>query len=338
MPKIPTASQPRTRIWQSMCTMILCLLLAGCSDFLRIQSGETISADAVINETFTAVAGQTSVPVSEVTDLPEHAPTITRADVAVETGIREEPLQEPPLPDGPGPSSDSPASLIDPSARFTDADIKILKPGPYSFVTSPFRVSAHLEPDPHYLIDLHLVGEDGRTLTDKTVMAVPWEGQTTVTMVTLIEFEIPTYTELARLEISVTDEFGRPKALNSIDVILLSEGIPMRNYVEELQDEVAIQYPLINSMVQGDTLLVSGLVKTLSEKPLELQLIDETNTIIGSTDAAVLIPEDSPYGLFAGEIHYTISKPTWVRLVIRVPGARIPGTAYIKTMEILLNP
>jgi len=51
-----------------------------------------------------------------------------------------------------------------------------------------------------------------------------------------------------------------------------------------------------------------------------------------------LIPEDSPYGLFAGEIHYTISKPTWVRLVIRVPGARIPGTAYIKTMEILLNP
>lgn len=338
MPKAPTASQPRTRIRQSMCAVLLCLLLAGCANFLRIQSQETLPAATVINETFTAVAGQTLVPVSEVTDLPEHAPTITRAVVAVETGIREEVLQETPLPDSPEPSSDSPSSLIAPNAIFQDADIKILKPGPYSFLTSPFRVSAHLEPDPHYLIDLHLVGEDGRTLTEKTVMAVPWEGQTTVTMATLIEFEIPTYTELARLEISVTDEFGRPKALNSIDLILLSEGVPMRNYAEELQDEVAIQYPLINSMVQGNTLLVSGLVKTRSEKPLELQLIDETNTIIGSTDAAVLIPEDSAYGLFAGEIHYTISKSTWVRLVIRVPGARIPGIAYIKTMEILLNP
>lgn len=321
-----------------MVAIVLCLLMASCANFLRIQTNETIHTDTVIEATFTAVAGQTSVPISEVTNLPEHAPTITRVDVPVETGLSEDIPKETPVPTDPGAASNDPSILIDPNARFQEADIKILKPGNYSFLTSPFRVSAFLEPDPNHLIDLRLVGEDGRTLLEKTVMAVPWEGQTTVNMVTLIEFEIPAYTELGRLEISVKDEFGRPKALNSIDVILLSEGETMRNYAEELTDEVAIHYPLLNSMIQGDTLLVSGLVKTTSEKPLELQLIDETNTIIGETDAAVLIPEDSPYGLFSGEIKYSISKPTWVRLVIRVSGARIPGIAYIKTMQILLNP
>jgi hypothetical protein len=314
-----------------MYAIIMCLLMVGCADLLQLQPKETTPAATVINETFTSVAGQTLVPVSEVTGLPEHAPTITRAEVAVETGLSEDILQETSVPDDPAP-------LVDPNARFQEADIKILKPGSHSLLVSPFRVSAFLEPDPNYLIDLRLVGEDGRTLSEKTVMAVPWEGQSTVTMVTLIEFEIPTYTELGRLEIFVKDEFGRSRALNSIDVILLSEGTSMRNYAEKLQDDVAIHYPLLNSMVQGDTLLVSGLVRTPSEKPLELQLIDETNTIIGSTDAAVLLSEDSPYGLFAGEIHYAISKPTWVRLVIHVPGDRIPGTAYIKTMQVLLNP
>jgi hypothetical protein len=314
----------------------MALSTAGCADLLHFQPSAAAQT-TVAQETPILPPQETPLSISDVTGLPDHAPTATLEERLIETGISDVTQELPPSPTPQGPAgvggSLSPASFIH------DADILILKPGDYSMVTSPFRVSAYLEPDPNHLIDIRLVGEDGRPLLEKSVQVFPYEGTTFVTMVSLIEFEIdPGTIQAARLEISTTDEFGRPKALNSIQLILLTEGDPLRNYAESLKEKVVIQYPLDNTLIQGDTLLLSGLVKARSEKPLSVELIDEAGQVIGEGEAAVLLQGEGDYGFFATQVHYDVAEPTWARLVIRVPDARIPGTAYIKTRELLLYP
>jgi hypothetical protein len=315
---------------------IMALLTAGCADVLRIQplaARQNLSTQA----TLIPPIEETPLSILDVTGLPEHASTVTVGDISIETAISDAPLETPPPPTPePTPCSNNPAAT---APCIPDAEILILKPGDFSIMTSPFRVSAYLEPGHNYLVDLRLVGEDGSTLAKKSVMVLPWQGATKATMVSLIEFEIePGMIEAARMEIGTRDEFGRPKAMNSIELILMSEGESMRNYAEILKERVVIQYPRNDTLIQGDTLLLSGLVKAPSEKPLSVELITETGEIVGASEAAVLLPEEGGYGIFATEVHYEVTEPTWVRLVISVPDARIPGMAYIKTRELLLYP
>ena len=335
----PTSHQ-RIRLWLIVSLGFISLLTAGCGEIFQFQttsSNETSPPQETIQEPPISPAEVTYTPLSEGTSVPEHAPTVTLEDRPIETGISDDPFETPFLPTSDAPSSDG--GLIDLSPNISAADILIMKPGHLSMVVSPFRLSAHLEPDPNNLIDIRLVGEDGGVIMEKSVRVFPWVGATTVTLVTLIEFELPPgKLAAARLELSTNDEFGRPRALNSIDLILMTDGIAMRNYTENVKEKVVIQYPLATTRVEGGTLLLSGLVKAYSEKPLSVELIDETGEVIGSTKAAVLLSGEDEYGLFAAEVAYEIDEPTWARLVIRVPGARIPGAAYIKTRELLLNP
>jgi hypothetical protein len=310
---------------------LVALSAAGCAELLRIQP-LAASENPPAQDTLIPPAEETPLSISDVTGLPEHAPTVTIEDRPIET-----PFETPPPPTlEPSPCSNNSAAS---APCIPDADILIMKPGDFSIMTSPFRVSAYLEPGHKHVVDLRIVGEDGGALLEKSVKVYPWVGATEASMISLIEFELPPgATAAARLEISTSDEFGRPKAMNSIELILMSQGIPMRNYTENLKEKVVIQYPLEDSLIQGGTLLLSGLVKARSEKPLSVELIDETGEIIGASQAAVLLPEEGDYGLFATEVHYDISEATWVRLVISVPDVRIPGMAYIKTRELLLYP
>jgi hypothetical protein len=330
MQKTDTTTHRGARLCLSLILGLFGLFTVGCGDLLHIQTSPPADTLALPGE-------ETPISIEEITGLPEHAPTVTIEERVIETGISADPLETPFSPTSDPTSGEG--GLIDANPYIPEADILIMKPGDFSIVVSPFRISAYLEPDPNHLVDLRLVGEDGRTLSEKSIMVFPWEGATHATMVSLIEFEIPPGTmEAARMEISVNDEFGRPRAMNSIELILMSEGMPMRNYAESLKEEVVIQYPLDNTLIQGEALLLSGLVKVRSEKPLLIELITETGEVIGSSEAAVLLPEEGDYAIFATQVHYDISEPTWVRLVIRVPSARIPGTAYIKTRVLLLYP
>lgn len=318
------------------------LLFVGCNGLSTPQTvlpQETVPLTGIaetspVSEFSTSPSEQTSVPVSEVTNLPEHAPTITPDENASSGQLFPETQEAAAIEEAPVDLS----SVVDSEAIFPEGEIKIFRPGPFSLVSSPFHVSANLAPGQNDEVHLRLVGEDGRTLAQHTIRVFPFEGATTHPMGMDIVFEIQAMSELGRLEISVMDEFGRPRAMNSVDLILLSTGTSKRNYAGDLLEEVVINYPTSNFMVQGDLLLVSGLVRTRSEEPISIEIIDETGTVIGSADAAVLLTEDSDHGIFAGEIEYTVTSPTWVRLVVSVSGERIPGIVYIKTIEVLIGP
>jgi hypothetical protein len=277
------------------------------------------------------------IPLEEINNLPTHAPTTTIENQPVETSI----LSEAEIA-GTSISADEQPSdldqLISPDATFEEAELIIKRPGQLSRIASPFRVIAYVDPGPDRRVQVTLLGEDGRTLASKRVRAMEFLGLDNGNMITDLEFEIAALSELGRLEISVYDEFGRVKQMNSVNLILLSVGKTDRNYTPEAQERIIIQYPLANYMIEGDTLLVSGSVRTTSEQPLSLTLIDEQGNLVGLGEATVVLSDDQSSGLFIGEIPFSVDAPIWVRLSVALPGDRIPGHEYIKTLEMVISP
>jgi hypothetical protein len=276
------------------------------------------------------------VPVEQITDLPTHAATTTSEPQPVETSILASPDAATSIPDNNGGADLE--SLFDSDASFGESEVLIKRPGSLSRLASPFLVIAYVEPWPDRLVQVTLRGEDGRILNEKKVKVMQFLGMDNGNMITELDFQVEGLSEVGRLEISITDEFGRVQAYSSVDLILLSMGETDRNYMPEVQERIIIQYPLDNYMVQGNSLLVSGMVRTTTEQPLTLNLIDEDGRLVGQGSASVVLAEDGQFGLFIGEIPYQVDAPIWVRLAVAIPGKRIPGIEYIKTMEMVISP
>jgi hypothetical protein len=277
------------------------------------------------------------VPVEEINNLPTHAPTTTIENQLVETSIQmEAEIAGTTIPPAEQPSDLD--QLMGSDAVFEEAELIVKRPGQLSRIVSPFRVIAYVDPGPDRRVQVTLLGEDGRTLASKRVRAMEFLGLDNGNMITDLEFEIDVLSELGRLEISVYDEFSRVRQMNSVNLILLSVGETDRNYTAEAQERIIIQYPLANYMVEGESLLVSGSVRTTSEKPLSLTLIDEQGNLVGQGEATVVLSDDQSSGLFIGEIPFSVDTPIWVRLSVAIPGDRIPGHEYIKTLEMVISP
>ena len=325
--------------------LILALVfLAGCAnqEAAPTENGSipTAALDAETSPTIQIITPEfTGLPVSDITGIPTHVPTVTPLLEAVETAIEKFPTsEEDPGTASPGPAVPDLDALIDPDAIFGLAEIKIFQPGPYSRLITPFRAIANLMPGPNNNVIVKLIGEDGRTLVDKTIEVKRMPDDDYPNLITELEFEIIGLAEAGRLEISVNYEFGRLKSLNSVDLILLSTGIASVNYTPEAQDRLIIQQPLADHMVTGDTLLVSGLARTNTETPLVLFIVDEEGNMVGMGSASVVIPEGSDHGLFVGEIKFSVDRPVWVRLVVGLQGPRVPGITYAESLELVVGP
>ncbi len=232
----------------------------------------------------------------------------------------------------------TPISLVDPNTVYPEAEIQIYRPGAFSKVVSPFRLVGNLTPGPGRKVHVDLVGEDGRLLSRQLLTVPVPPGHDRVNFVTDMSFEIPGVSELGRVEVSVEDDYGRVKALSSVDVILLSTGLEDLNTYGDLQQNIVIQQPRSNFMIAGGVLYVTGLARAAGEPLLVVELITREGKIVGSGLATLVAPEDSLYGLFAGEIEYAVSEPTWVLVVVRARGARIPGTAELASLEVVVSP
>ena len=320
----------------SFLSWLLVFLIYSVSGCAPVNTGQSATEGEFPGPTKPSSPTAELIPVEEITNLPTHAETATSLPEVVETSIQEVPAEEelqPPI--APDPNLDS---LFGDDPTFEQADLLVKRPGKYSQIVSPFRVIAFVVPGPDNRVQVRLLGEDGRVLAEKTVRVMEYLGLDNGNMITDLEFEISSLSELGRIEYSVNDEFGRVKAHNSVDVILLSTGESNRNYAPEIQERIIIQYPLANYMIEGNSLLVSGLVRTTSNQPLSLSLTDETGRVLGEGSASVVLSDQQDFGLFIGEIPYQVDVPVWVRLSVSIPGERIPGVEFIKTMELVISP
>jgi hypothetical protein len=187
------------------------------------------------------------------------------------------------------------------------------------------------------LARIELLGEDGRMLMRETwLYDTPADAYINSNFE--IQFEIPGVAETGRIQISVEDQFGRIMKLSSVDLILLSLGKSDINPSGDLLENIIIQQPISNSLIQGGTIRVSGLARTRSSQPLTVDLLKTDGTSVGSRQVTVLPSLNGGYSTFIVDVPYSISYPTRVRLVVWERGERIPGIAQLSSLEILLSP
>ena len=216
------------------------------------------------------------------------------------------------------------------------AVIQILTPGPLSKVRSPIKLRSYIVPGYDNLVRIELYGEDGRLLA-RQLLRVYTSGKWAYLSVD-ISFEVQAAAEVARLQISTQDQFGRISALTSVRVLLLSAGFEEVNPPGNLDERCTLDTPSPGMRVSKGTLTVGGQMRPFNSQPLIIELITSSGAVVGSKMIAVQPAPDDSYIPFKADITYSIPAAAWVRLTIRQSDDRIGGTMYLYSREIYLNP
>ncbi len=214
--------------------------------------------------------------------------------------------------------------------------LQIVAPGPMSKVTSPIDLELHIASEYTGPTRIELIGEDGAKLFVKPFKTYPNLGYFT-RVDEKIDFEIRGAAELARLQVSTFDEFGRLQAYSSAHLLLQAVGENEISATATIQDRLMLRYPGEKELVSGGNLPVIGEYNPADDLPVILELIDESGQVLGSR-ILQLNPGDGTYQQFTTNIPYQISKRTPVRLVIRQSDDRMDGLAYLFSRVLILTP
>jgi hypothetical protein len=215
--------------------------------------------------------------------------------------------------------------------------IQILSPGPASRVTSPFLLRSSVLLGPSGVVRLELLGEDGRLLMREVQRYGAAAGKQ-MGLGVEIHYEIEAAAEAGRLQIGVEDEQGRLMAQSSVDLILLSLGDADLTLPADQLEDIYLDAPRSNALVQGGQVRVSGLARIRSDQPLLIEFQTEDGRIVGTRQVAVEAVPGSTHGTFMTDVPYTVGSTTRVRLAIWEPGDRIPGIVQLSSKEVVLSP
>jgi len=228
-------------------------------------------------------------------------------------------------------------STLTPFPELPIAGIQIFKPGDLSKVVSPIEVSAYLRPGAGGRVTIELFGEDGRLLV-RQIRVYDVTPGARVNLAEMVPYQISAAAEVGRLVISMADEANRTIALNSIDLILLSLGEADINPSDALQEFIYIKQPTLKSLVQGGSVLVSGLARPFTDQPLVVHLIAEDGRVVGQRVVGVGERLANGYAEFAVEVPYDVRALTLVRVTIYEIGLPISPIRYLASLEVVLGP
>jgi hypothetical protein len=231
---------------------------------------------------------------------------------------------------------------LTPTPPIPNAGVQISEPGPMSRVTSPLKLEANLRSISlgSYHVEIWIEplqpGGEPRLLYRevKKLVSNPIDW---IYLDPKIEFELSRVSEFGQLRISVFDQYGRPVSINSIDLILLSMGESDITITGDLSEPIVIREPTPNKLIQGGTVIVSGLAKP-SEEFMLVELVDHDGAVVGYRQVFVTPAPDGSYVPYTVEVPYTVTSGTWVRLRISESGVRISGFEHLSSVEVYLTP
>ncbi len=341
----------------AFCTGVL--LLVGCTSGAEQAVVTPLPEDylpTIIAETASASIQLSAIPsqatAAGVTPSPETVPTSTLAPTALvedyiddtenDTGAPPSAIEAldvtapPVIPELISEGFVPPTLAAEPS--LPPATIKIYRPGDLSRVVSPFSVVANVPPGMDNHVLLELIGEDGRTLEEINQFINPQSAASTANLLIDIRFKIEGVAEAGRLQLSLRDIYGRLMSVTSVNLVLLSTGINELKGYGDLRENITIRQPGNGEEINGGRLVVSGAARTGNDEPLLIELIDQQGNVVGAGQAAQDQPIERNFYTYTGEVAYTVSEATPVRLVVHANGARIPGTAFLNSIELVLLP
>ncbi len=272
-------------------------------------------------------------PTATRTPSPNHSPTITMTLPPSSTASIT------PTPTATPTSTPNYTATPVPPDEIPFAAVQIIHPSHLSKVDSPIELYTFVAPGGDGRIRVELTGEDGRLLYRQVFIFTNSPTGARVNLNAKVAFEIVAVAETARLTVSVNDEYERLKSLSSVDVVLLADGQADLTPTGDLLENIFIQQPMIKTLVQGDSVLVTGLARTGDDQPLLVELVATDGRILGSRLAGIAPQqEDGGHRLFAAEVPFSVSAPTWVRVTVRDNSGRLPGPKYVSSVEVLLSP
>lgn len=218
-----------------------------------------------------------------------------------------------------------------------EASIQIFRLGELSRVLSPLRVRAYFQRGFVGPIRVELLGEDGRLLVRQVKQQDP-NPEAWIDLTFNLDFQINAAAEVGHLFIRSDDAFGRPLAVNSVNLILASSGESELNPSDAIYQRIIIQQPASKALIQGGKVLVAGLARPTGTKPLEIQLVTENGAVVGQRVAGVIPSPTGGHGTFAVEVPYTVSSLTSVRLLVFEESADVSAIAHLSSIEVLLSP
>jgi hypothetical protein len=240
------------------------------------------------------------------------------------------------------PSTALPSATPTFEPGFTEfAQIRVLSPGPMSSLVSPFNLQVMLISGDSELVQVDLLGEDGRVLQrdlEKVTQASSGNYRNF-----RLSFEIRAVSEAGYIRISTKDDFGRIQALNTMPVLLYSIGSAQINPVGNMIYE-RIMLEGINDGVKifGGTLNLKGRFWPFNDQPVFVELLLPDGKAISSR---ILNFKGIDTQDFETTLPYKVTEPTLARLTIRqdnplisVSDPDLKKYIYVYTTEILLNP
>lgn len=214
--------------------------------------------------------------------------------------------------------------------------IQFYKPGPMSWVTSPVGFYGYAIPGFNDKGLIELYGEDGSVLNSEILQlstAYKW-----AFFSWKLSFETRGAGELSRLSLSTRDQYGRLTALRALHLLLLPAGPEIINPAEELVERCILDAPIAGKRIAGGKVEVSGEMLAYNYLPLKLELIGIDGSILGSQAIAIPPGQAGKYFQFRIDILYSVRVSTAARLTISQADDSIPGTMYLYSQEITLNP
>lgn len=222
-------------------------------------------------------------------------------------------------------------------AEIPEARAQIYQLGELSMVTSPILVTGRLTSKVGKVVRIELHGEDGRLLSRELRIYenIPWN---VANLSANLEFELSVVAEVGRLVISVEDSFGRLIDVNSVDLILLSEGVTELHPASALLQRIIIEEPTKDTLIQGGNLIVSGRARTNGDQSLRAEIVTEDGKVVGQRLVGVSISIPGDYGQFAAEIPYNVDDLTPALLIIYEDGGQLSPIAHLACQEVILAP
>ncbi len=320
---------------------LLVIVLCGCNAPMRSRLPTPMPTEYLPTAVaLTLEAGKTLFPplkVNPPTDTPQMIqalPTLTQTSTSqsLATLTPMPPLFTPTEP------AVSPSAISYGQVTIPEAEIVFRTPGHLSKVASPIPVYAILKPGYLQRARVELIGEDQRVLA-RQIISLPYINRFGEAILSIkLDFEIPGTAESARLSISVEDEYGRMTALNSIPLILLSVGESDIIPALDLRQPIFIQQPAPKTLIQGDTVVVSGRAHPDGDEFIMIQLVGQDGKVVGKRVCSLSAPDASDYGMFVIDVPYTVTESTPVLMIVWQSDSGFSNITHLTSQEVLLSP
>ena len=253
------------------------------------------------------------------------------------------PATETSLPtETPIPSTPLPTASPTFAPGFTQfAQIRFLSPGPMSSLVSPINFQVMLVSGESGIVQLDLLGEDGRLL-QRGFDRVQRNRSGNYRSFDM-SFEIRAVSEKGYIRISSKDDRRRIQVLNTMPVLLYSVGQSQINPVGNMIYERCMLEGLADGdEVVGGVLNLSGSFWPFNEQPVFVELLLPEGRPIA---ARVLDFDGIEPQAFETTLPYKVTEPTLARLSfhqdnpeLTVSDPELKRYVYVYTMEVLLKP